>query len=102
MSDATSEADAFPQLRAALDGEHELDYRDEQIVRLRFGLGNDGLFHSHDEIGWMFGVSRERIRQLERATLAKLGLSELRSPAPSRLSDEEWENRPQIVLPPQP
>lgn len=46
--------------------------REEQIIRLRFGLSEDGKEHTLEEIGQMFGVTRERIRQIESKAIAKL------------------------------
>lgn len=100
MSEPTSADDAFPELRAALDGDHSLSYREEHIVRLRFGLDVTGQCHAYDEISVVFGVTRERIRALERAALTTLGLPNLRSPAPSRLPDNQWDTRTPIELPP--
>jgi RNA polymerase sigma factor (sigma-70 family) len=48
--------------------------RDERILRLRFGIGGD-FEHSLDEIGKKFGISRERIRQIESAALKKIRAS---------------------------
>ena len=49
----------------------ELSEREQQIVRLRFGL-DDGQMRTLEEVGKEFGVTRERIRQIEAKTLAKL------------------------------
>lgn len=48
-----------------------LPERESQILRLRFGLETDRA-HSLKEIGDLYGLSRERIRQLERQALEKL------------------------------
>ncbi len=48
-----------------------LSDREAEILRLRF-FGKDGKPMTHDEIAEEFGVSRERIRQIESKTLAKL------------------------------
>ncbi len=45
--------------------------REKQVVRLRFGL-EDGQARTLEEVGKEFGVTRERIRQIESKTLAKL------------------------------
>ena len=45
--------------------------RDEQIIRMRFGVG-DGQEHTLEEVGQRFSVTRERIRQIEEKTLRKL------------------------------
>jgi len=49
----------------------ELNDRERQVVRLRFGL-DDGQVRTLEEVGKEFGVTRERIRQIESKTLAKL------------------------------
>ncbi len=50
----------------------ELDERERAIVRLRFGLDGQGQARTLEEVGREFGVTRERIRQIESKTLAKL------------------------------
>jgi RNA polymerase primary sigma factor len=45
--------------------------REEQIVRMRFGLGSDSE-HTLEEVGCTFNVTRERIRQIEAKALRKL------------------------------
>ncbi len=50
----------------------ELSEREREIVRLRFGLDADGKPRTLEEVGREFGVTRERIRQIESKTLAKL------------------------------
>lgn len=63
-----------------------LPERERQILELRFGLG-DGNFLSLDKVGKAFGVTRERIRQIEGKALRKL-----RQPARKRvLLGESWE-----------
>ena len=49
----------------------ELSEREQEVVRLRFGL-DDGRPRTLEEGGKQFGVTRERIRQIEAKTLAKL------------------------------
>jgi RNA polymerase primary sigma factor len=49
----------------------ELSPREQEVVRLRFGL-DDGQMRTLEEVGRLFGVTRERIRQIEAKTLAKL------------------------------
>ncbi len=48
-----------------------LSHRERSILRLRFGL-EDGRPRTLDEVGQVFGVTRERIRQIEAKTLIKL------------------------------
>jgi len=45
--------------------------REQEVVRLRFGL-DDGKIRTLEEVGKEFGVTRERVRQIESKTLAKL------------------------------
>jgi len=49
----------------------ELNDREKAVVRMRFGL-DDGQARTLEEVGREFGVTRERIRQIESKTLAKL------------------------------
>ncbi len=56
------------QLRSVLD---TLSEREAGVVRLRFGL-TDGMPRTLDEIGQVYGVTRERIRQIESKTMSKL------------------------------
>ncbi len=56
------------QLEALLDS---LSEREAGVIRMRFGLG-DGQPKTLDQIGDTFGVTRERIRQIESKTMAKL------------------------------
>ena len=48
-----------------------LDEREHQVIRLRFGL-DDGQPRTLDQIGKLFGLSRERVRQIEREVMVKL------------------------------
>ena len=48
-----------------------LSEREAGVVRLRFGL-TDGQPRTLDEIGQVYGVTRERIRQIESKTMSKL------------------------------
>ncbi len=50
---------------------HELSPREQEVLCLRYGL-RDGEPHTLEEVGRAFGVTRERIRQIESKTLAKL------------------------------
>ncbi len=57
--------------RAVIDALDDLNDREKAVVRLRFGL-DDGQARTLEEVGKEFGVTRERIRQIESKTLAKL------------------------------
>ncbi len=57
---------------------HTLSVREEKVVSMRFGL-EDGSEHTLEEIGKVFALTRERIRQIEAKALRKL-----RKPAHSR------------------
>jgi RNA polymerase primary sigma factor len=48
-----------------------LSERQRQVMELRFGL-QDGRSRTLEEVGQKFGLTRERIRQIEARTLAKL------------------------------
>ncbi|MET9951726.1 RNA polymerase sigma factor [Streptomyces sp. NPDC006339] len=72
--DATSpvESAAFLLLREHLEAVlSTLGERERKVVQLRYGL-DDGRPRTLEEIGQLFGVTRERIRQIESKTLAKL------------------------------
>jgi RNA polymerase primary sigma factor len=56
------------QLRSVLD---TLGEREAGVMRLRYGLG-DGRPRTLDDIGKVYGVTRERIRQIESKTMSKL------------------------------
>ncbi|MCF2528528.1 RNA polymerase sigma factor [Yinghuangia soli] len=73
-ADATSPAEsaAYLMLREHLEAVlSTLGDREKNVVRLRYGLV-DGQPHTLEEIGRRFGVTRERIRQIESRTLSKL------------------------------
>ncbi len=48
-----------------------LTYREREIIRLRYGLG-DGYTYTLEEVGRIFKVTRERVRQIEAKAVAKL------------------------------
>ena len=66
--DAASYVLMREKLNEVLD---ELAERERKVISLRFGL-EDGHPHTLEEVGREFGVTRERIRQIESKTLAKL------------------------------
>jgi len=49
----------------------DLSAREQKILEMRFGL-NDGVTHTLEEVGQEFGVTRERIRQIEAKALEKI------------------------------
>lgn len=49
----------------------ELTEREEQVIRLRYGL-DDNVCHTLEDVGKIFGVTRERIRQIEAKAIKKL------------------------------
>jgi len=62
----------FELMRNQLTGVlNSLEQRERAVVRMRYGL-DDGNPRTLDDIGKEFGLSRERIRQIERETMAKL------------------------------
>ncbi len=66
--------DLSEKLREAL--KLHLNEREEKIIKLRFGIDHSGTF-TLDEIGKMFDLTRERIRQIEKHSLNKLKNSEI-------------------------
>lgn len=69
----TPEEAAMYQLMRGHVGEllAELSPREQKILKMRFGL-DDGRAHTLEEVGQEFGVTRERIRQIEAKALKKL------------------------------
>ncbi len=53
------------------EGIKDLQPREQKILEMRFGLG-DGVTHTLEEVGQEFGVTRERIRQIEAKALEKI------------------------------
>ena len=69
---APAEAASFHLLKEQLEDVLDtLTQREERVLRLRFGL-EDGRARTLEEVGQVFGVTRERIRQIEAKALRKL------------------------------
>ena len=69
--DPHAAAEASALQRAIAEALEELTPREQRILRMRFGIG-DTTDHTLEEVGKEFGVTRERIRQIEARALAKL------------------------------
>ena len=67
-ADATSNALLAEALKETLD---TLTEREADVLRMRFGM-YDGRTHTLEEVGQIFGVTRERIRQIENKAIRKL------------------------------
>jgi len=63
-----------------------LSPREEKILRMRFGIGEKAE-HTLEETGKVFGVTRERIRQIEESALKKL-----RRPRRGLAKPPDWDN----------
>ena len=88
-TEAVVPADAvgFTMLQRELERIHDsLHPREAGVIRSRFGLG-DGVQKTLDQIGEEFGVTRERIRQIESKTMSKL-----RHPSRSQMLRDYLEN----------
>jgi RNA polymerase primary sigma factor len=84
---APAEAVGYTMLQRELERILEsLHPREAGVIRSRFGLG-DGVQKTLDQIGEEFGVTRERIRQIESKTMSKL-----RHPARSQMLRDYLEN----------
>lgn len=72
LPDPSSEADRallHDRVQAILQ---TLIYREREIVKLRYGLGEDGFSHTREDVAKIFKVSRERVRQVEAKAIRKL------------------------------
>ena len=71
-SPAPAEAASYTLLREQLNEVlHTLTPREEHVLKLRFGL-DDGRTRTLEEVGKVFNITRERIRQIEAKALRKL------------------------------
>jgi RNA polymerase primary sigma factor len=77
-----------------------LTFREREIVRLRYGLA-DGYCYTLEEVGRIFKVTRERVRQIEAKAVSKLQhpvrsseLSEYVADSPMLAEEEVWEAAP--------
>lgn len=69
---APMDAASYQMLREQIDSVlAHLSERERKIIRLRFGL-DDGRYRTLEEVGQVFGITRERIRQIEAKVLRKL------------------------------
>ena len=73
-ADATSNALLAEALKEILD---TLTDREAEVLRMRFGM-YDGRTHTLEEVGQSFGVTRERIRQIENKAIRKIGRASCR------------------------
>ena len=80
--DAVADVMLREQLNEVL---HTLTPREEQVLKLRFGL-DDGRTRTLEEVGQVFNITRERIRQIEAKALRKLR-------HPSRSKTEQRKNK---------
>jgi RNA polymerase primary sigma factor len=71
-----------------------LTYREREIIKLRYGIG-DGYTYTLEEVGRIFKVTRERVRQVEAKAIRKL-----QHPVRSRRLESFLEGKP--ALPPEP
>ncbi|NBD37203.1 MAG: sigma-70 family RNA polymerase sigma factor [Verrucomicrobia bacterium] len=78
----------------------ELDAREAEIIRLRFGLGG-GKARTLEEVGEQFGVTRERVRQLQNMALTRMRkalLSKERQRSQEEIDEEHREAKRMEVL----
>jgi RNA polymerase primary sigma factor len=91
-------------LREKIDGLLKtLTFREREIIRLRYGLV-DGYCYTLEEVGRIFKVTRERVRQIEAKAVAKLQhpvrsseLAEYVADSPQIAPEEVWDEQPAEV-----
>ena len=76
LEDTNQDAPAVAVARDILKGRIEmvlktLTYREREIIKLRYGIG-DGYTYTLEEVGRIFKVTRERVRQVEAKAIRKL------------------------------
>ncbi|MEM1423847.1 MAG: sigma-70 family RNA polymerase sigma factor, partial [Planctomycetota bacterium] len=70
--EAPSDVAATDMLRGRIEGVLKgLSYREREIIKLRYGIG-DGHTYTLEEVGRIFKVTRERVRQVEAKAIRKL------------------------------
>lgn len=69
LEDELHREEMIPIIRQCLSS---LTEREAQIIKMRFGLTQDGQDYTLEEVSRQFGVNRERIRQIESKALRKL------------------------------
>ena len=82
------------ELKSFIDGIKEakekgniLTAREIKILEMRFGI-EDGIMHTLEETGEMFGVTRERIRQMQAKALERIRMSKVVENKPIKKSNE--------------
>ena len=72
QADSPAKSAAFSMLRDQISSAlNTLTAREEKVIRLRFGI-DDGCPRTLEEVGAIFNVTRERVRQIEAKALSKL------------------------------
>ena len=73
----------YKDFLAAVFERSTLTEREKEVIKYRYGIGTNGKRYTLEEIGKIFGITRERIRQIEGKALIKLKVNkEIRSYCP--------------------